>query len=116
VDPLYRAAFDQVFPTYGMSKAEDIAAKGGLIGVVFWSQPDTETLVDELDAIIALIGADHAGLGTDFYGYRQAPRDLQDSSQLPRLTEAMVHRGYDDATILKVLGGNYLRIFEQVWT
>lgn len=115
VDPLYRAAFDHVFPTYGMSKAQAIAAKGGLIGVVFWSQPDTETLVDELDAIIALVGPEHAGLGTDFYGYSQAPRDLQDSSQLPRLTEAMLRRGYDDETILKVLGGNYLRIFEQVW-
>jgi membrane dipeptidase len=115
VDPLYRAAFDHVFPTYGMTKAQAIAAKGGLIGVVFWSQPNSETLVDELDALIAQIGSDHAGIGTDFYGFRQAPRDLQDSSELPRLTEAMVERGYDDETILKILGGNYLRIFEQVW-
>jgi membrane dipeptidase len=115
VDPSYRAAFDHVFPTYGMTKAQAIAAKGGLIGVVFWSQADSEMLVDELDAIIAQTGPEHAGLGTDFYGFEQAPADLRHIGELPVLTEAMLRRGYTEDTILKVLGGNYLRIFDAVW-
>lgn len=115
VNPDYRAAFDHVFPTYGMTKAQAIAAKGGLIGVVFWSQPDSAILVDELDAIIAQTGPDHAGLGTDFYGFDNAPADIQHIGQLPILTEQMLRRGYDEETILKVLGGNYLRIFDAVW-
>jgi membrane dipeptidase len=115
VNPDYRAAFDQVFPTYGMTKAQAIASKGGLIGVVFWSQPDAATLVDEMDAIIAQTGPDHAGLGTDFYGFEQAPRDLRHIGELPVLTETMLQRGYNEDTILKVLGGNYLRIFDAVW-
>jgi len=115
VDPDYRAAFDHIFPTYGMTKAQAIAATGGLIGVVFWSQPDSATLVDELDAIIAQIGPDHAGLGTDFYGFDKAPADLRHIGELPALTEQMLRRGYDEETILKVLGGNYLRIFDAVW-
>ena len=115
VNPDYRAAFDHYFPTYGMTKAQAIAAKGGLIGVVFWSQPDSATLVDELDAIIAQTGPDHAGLGTDFYGFKQAPADIQHIGELPVLTEQMLRRGYDEETILKVLGGNYLRIFDAVW-
>ncbi|CAN5617408.1 dipeptidase [soil metagenome] len=115
VNPDYRAAFDHVFPTYGMTKAQAIAEKGGLIGVVFWSQPDSATIVDELDAIIAQTGPDHAGLGTDFYGFDQAPGDLQHIGQLPVLTEQMLRRGYGEETILKVLGGNYLRIFDAVW-
>jgi membrane dipeptidase len=98
-----------------MSKAEAIARKGGLIGVVFWSMADTNSLVRELDAIIAMTGPDHAGLGTDFFGFRDAPHDLQHIGQLPALTEALVAHGFDDATILKILGGNYLRIFEHVW-
>ncbi len=115
VDPDYRAAFDHVFPTYGMTKAQAIAARGGLIGVVFWGQPDSATLVDELDAIIAQTGPDHAGLGTDFYGFDKAPSDLPHIGQLPVLTEQMLRRGYDEETVLKILGGNYLRIFDAVW-
>ena len=113
--PGYRAPWDEVNATYGMSKAEAIAKKGGLIGVVFWSMADTAALVREVERIIELTGPDHVGLGTDFFGFRDAPRDLQHIGQLPALTEALVRAGHDDDTILKVLGGNYLRIFEQVW-
>jgi membrane dipeptidase len=113
--PGYRAPWDEVNSTYGMSKAEAIAKKGGLIGVVFWSMADTFALVREVERIIELAGPDHVGLGTDFFGFRDAPSDLQHIGQLPALTEALVQAGHDDDTILKVLGGNYLRIFEQVW-
>lgn len=113
--PGYRAPWDEVNATYGMSKAEAIARKGGLIGVVFWSMADTAALVREVERIIELTGPDHVGLGTDFFGFRDAPRDLQHAGQLPALTEALVRAGHDDDTILKVLGGNYLRIFEEAW-
>lgn len=113
--PGYRAPWDEVNATYGMSKAEAIAKKGGLIGVVFWSMADTAMLVREVERIIELAGPDHVGLGTDFFGFRDAPRDLQHIGQLPALTEALLDAGHDDDTILKVLGENYLRVFEQVW-
>lgn len=113
--PGYRRPWDEVNPTYGMTKVEAIAKTGGLVGVVFWNQPDAQALVDELDAIIEQAGAEHAGLGSDFYGFAMAPRDLQHAGQFPVITEMMVRRGYDDATIRNVLGENYLRIFEQIW-
>lgn len=113
--PGYRAPWDEVNSTYGMSKAEAIARKGGLIGVVFWSMADTAMLVREVERIIELTGPDHVGLGSDFFGFRDAPSDLQHIGQLPALTEALVAAGHDDDVILKVLGGNYLRVFEQVW-
>jgi membrane dipeptidase len=113
--PGYRAPMDEINATYGMSKAQAIASKGGLIGVVFWSMIDTANLVREIDAIIEQTGPDHVGLGTDFFGFRDAPSDLQHAGELPELTRALVAHGYDDDTVLKVLGGNYLRIFEQVW-
>jgi membrane dipeptidase len=113
--PGYRLPWDAVNPTYGMTKAEAIAKTGGLVGVVFWSMADTAALVAECDALLEQIGAEHIGLGTDFFGFKQAPRDLQHIGELPALTEALVRRGYADETIQGILGGNYLRIFEQVW-
>lgn len=113
--PGYRAPWDEVNPTYGMSKAQAIARKGGLIGVVFWSMADTANLVREIDAIVEQAGPEHVGLGTDFFGFRDAPRDLRHAGELPALTRALVEHGYDDDMVLKILGGNYLRIFEQVW-
>lgn len=113
--PGYRTPWDEVSATYGMSKAQAIASKGGLIGVVFWSMADTAALVREVDAIIEQTGPDHVGLGTDFFGFRDAPKDLRHAGELPALTRALVESGHDDETVLKVLGENYLRIFEQVW-
>jgi membrane dipeptidase len=113
--PGYRAPWDEVNATYGMSKAEAIARKGGLIGIVFWRMADTAQLVREASAIVELAGPDHVGLGTDFFGFAQAPRDVQHIGQLPAFTRALVAHGFDDETIGKLLGGNYLRIFEEVW-
>ncbi|RIK46900.1 MAG: hypothetical protein DCC58_01590 [Chloroflexi bacterium] len=113
----YRAPWDEVNPTYGMTKMEAIAKAGGLIGVVFAGMADTNALVDEVDAIVEQVGPDHVGLGSDFYGLDLPgfPSDLRHMGEYPRLTAKLVERGYDDLKIHKVLGGNYLRIFEQVW-
>ena len=71
----------------------------------------------EVDRIVELAGADHVGLGSDFYGLDLAgfPSDLRHMGAYPVLTQRLVERGYDDDTIAKVLGGNFMRIFEQVW-
>src|SRR5262249_27507035 len=113
--PGYRAPWDEVNPTYGITKPQAIAKTGGLIGVVFYGVPDVATLVAEVEAGIELMGPEHVGIGTDFYGFGSAPRDLQHVGELPRFTEALVERGLDDETIRCVLGGNFLRVFEQVW-
>jgi len=62
-----------------------------------------------------VMGPDHIGLGTDHYGLELAPLGLEDISKVPSLTQRLVERGHEDETILKILGGNYLRVFEQVW-
>lgn len=113
----YRAPWDEINPTYGMTKIEAIARKGGLIGVVFAGMADASGLVDEVDAIVEQAGPDHVGLGSDFYGLDLPgfPSDLRHMGEYPVLTQRLVERGYDDETIHKVLGGNFLRIFEQVW-
>lgn len=113
--PGYRAPWDEINSTYGMSKAEAIAKQGGLIGVVFFGMDSVNDLVAEADRIIEICGPEHVGLGSDYYGHAGFPGDMPDISYLPLLTDALMERGYDEATLRLLLGENYLRIFEQVW-
>ncbi|MCC6792120.1 MAG: membrane dipeptidase [Thermomicrobiales bacterium] len=94
---------------------EAIAAQGGLIGIIAWSQPDLKTYLDEIETVIDLVGEDYVGLGTDFFGIDQAPTGFTGMQDLPAVTAGLVERGHSDETIKKALGGNYLRIFSQVW-
>jgi membrane dipeptidase len=111
----YATPWDEVSPTYGVTKAQAIARKGGLIGVMFFNQADIDDVLADVEAWIAQIGPQHIGLGSDFFGFDLAPRDLQHMGELPRLTEALVGRGHDDEAILGILGRNWLRVFDEVW-
>src|ERR1051326_2518954 len=57
-------------------------------------------------------GADHVGLGSDFDG-ASMPEGMEDASKLPKITEALLRKGYSDGEIRKILGGNLLRVMEQ---
>jgi membrane dipeptidase len=94
---------------------EAIAAKGGLIGIIAWSQPDLATYLDEIETVITQIGPWYVGLGTDFFGLEAAPVGFAGIHELPNVTRGLVERGHSDEVIRAVLGGNYLRVFEQVW-
>jgi membrane dipeptidase len=71
-----------------------------------------EKIVDHLDHFVKLVGPDHVGLGSDFDG-ADMPEGMEDASKLPKITEALVRKGYSDADIRKILGGNTLRVMEQ---
>lgn len=106
-------------PSYDVSRGrerlEALAQNGGVFGVFFLSARDVDDVVDDIEYVIELIGADHVGLGSDLYGLHAAPKGLEDISKVPAITERLVQRGHSDEVILKVLGGNYMRVFEQVW-
>jgi len=71
-----------------------------------------ERVVEHLDHALKLVGPDHVGLGSDFDGATM-PEGLDDASYLPRLTQALLDRGYSEADIKKILGGNTLRLLEE---
>jgi len=71
-----------------------------------------EKIVEHIDHFVKLIGAEHVGLGSDFDG-ADMPEGMDDASKLPKITEALVRRGYSDADIRKILGENTLRVMEQ---
>jgi len=72
-----------------------------------------EKIIDHIDRAVKVAGADHVGLGSDFDG-ASMPDGMEDVSQLPKITEALLRRGYSDADIRKILGGNLLRVMEEV--
>jgi membrane dipeptidase len=71
------------------------------------------TVVDHIDHIVKVAGADHVGLGSDFDGINQVPAQLEDVSYYPYLTQELLNRGYAKKDILKILGGNLLRAFRR---
>lgn len=74
-------------------------------------KPDIEILMKHFDHIVKLIGIDHVGLGSDFDGIDSAPLQLKTVLDYPEFTKALIKRGYKDADIAKVLGGNFLRVY-----
>ncbi len=72
-------------------------------------------LLDHFDHAIKVAGIDHVGLGSDFDGADdQFPEGMEDISKIPNLVRGLMERGYSDEDILKVLGGNTLRVMRAV--
>jgi membrane dipeptidase len=67
-------------------------------------------VVDHIEHIIRVAGIDHVGLGSDFDGIGSTPRQLEDVSCYPYITQELLNRGHERAAIHKILGGNVLRV------
>jgi membrane dipeptidase len=72
-----------------------------------------EKIIDHIDHAVKVAGVDHVGLGSDFDGATM-PLGMEDASKLPKITDALLKKGYADADIEKILGGNILRVMEAV--
>ena len=71
--------------------------------------------VDHFDHVIKLVGIDHVGIGSDFDGVGDSlPVGLKDVSGYPNLVAEFLRRGYTEADIAKILGGNLLRVWTEV--
>jgi membrane dipeptidase len=78
-------------------------------------RPPFKALIDHIDHIAKVAGIDHVGLGSDFDGVSGAtPQGMDSAADLPRITQALLDRGYSAEDIKKILGGNVLRVFRQV--
>jgi membrane dipeptidase len=70
-------------------------------------------VVDHIEHIIKVAGVDHVGLGSDFDGINSVPKQLEDVSCYPYVTQELLNRGYGKEDILKILGGNLLRVLRE---
>lgn len=125
-----------------------LAAKDGVVGITAYSpfcqtkpgvRPTVEDVVDHITYVADLVGADHVGIGSDFFEGESEVRferffrirypeviaqytletvyveGFDQVACFPRVTEALVRRGCTDEEIRKILGENFLRVFRQVW-
>jgi membrane dipeptidase len=74
---------------------------------------DVHTIVDHIDHVVKVAGIDHVGIGSDFDGVTKLPRQMSDVSCYPLITQVMLDRGYTKDQIMKVLGGNVMRVFAE---
>jgi len=71
-------------------------------------------LIDHIDHVAQVAGIDHVGLGSDFDGFPILPEGLNSAADLPKITTALYERGYTAEQLRKLLGGNLLRVFDEV--
>jgi membrane dipeptidase len=77
-------------------------------------RPPLRSLIDHIDHVAQTAGIDHVGLGSDFDGFALLPAGLESAADLPKITIALMERGYTEPQIKKLLGGNLLRVFADV--
>ena len=100
-----------------------IARDGGVAGVIFmpyWLMPKESRqginfLSRHIQYMVNTGGEDLVGIGTDFDGFATPPDDLDNASQMPRLTQRLLVDGHSPERILKILGGNALRAIRAGW-
>ena len=76
-------------------------------------QATLSDVADHIDHLRAVAGIDHVGIGGDLDGVTSTPVGLEDVSKYPELTAELLRREYSDDDVLKILGGNVLRVMRQ---
>jgi membrane dipeptidase len=100
-------------------------------------RPTLDLMLDQIDYVSSLVGTDHVGIGSDVNDCNETRRALyikefperlgktyrgdypegfeHSLAYFPNITRGLVVRGYSDQEIIKILGGNFLRVFRNVW-
>ena len=126
VDPAYRTAIEGV--ERELEGLRDSLAAAGLDSTAAAARaearraelvadiPDTpfSVLIDHFDHIAKVAGVEHVGIGSDFDGVSALPAGMEDVTRLPRIAQALLDRGYAEADVKKILGGNMMRVMRQV--
>jgi membrane dipeptidase len=99
---------DEACSTLEMARITREAMDKGTLPAVSW-----EKIVEHIDHAVKVAGVDHVGLGSDFDGATM-PIGMEDASQLPKITAALMATGYSASQVEKILGGNILRVMEEV--
>lgn len=95
--------------------------QGGYVGVNFYpaflnkdGRADVNTVAEHIDHICQLGGEKHVGFGSDFDGIECCPQGLEHAGQIPNLLAALRRRGYDEATLAGIAGGNLKAYFARI--
>jgi membrane dipeptidase len=122
------------FRTIDDEQIKALAQTGGVLGVnaiatMVAAEPTLDKLVDHISHIANFVGVDYVGLGLDFVkddgplypedeifgvGQNKLIPGFENEDDLVNLTECLVKRGFREDEIMKILGGNFLRVLRQV--
>ena len=129
LSPEYRTALETLRPKLDReiaacrdrAKAEGRVLHGGELEAIRKAaadqlpRPPLSMLVDHIDRIARVAGIDHVGLGSDFDGVAgQLPEGMNSPADLPKITAALMERGYSPGDCHKILGKNLMRLFREV--
>jgi membrane dipeptidase len=78
-----------------------------------WPRVDYTKIIEHIDHAVKVAGIDHVGLGSDFDGANM-PFGMEDASMLPKITEALLKKGYSEGDVKKILGENTLHLMADV--
>ena len=70
-------------------------------------------IIEHIDHAVKVAGIDHVGLGSDFDGANM-PYGMEDATKLPKITDALLQKGYSEGDVRKILGENTLRVMGEV--
>ncbi len=108
----HQVEFDKLAVKYGKSAAAD--------SLVLRHQndanalrPSLDVVVDHIDHVVKLIGVDHVGIGADFDGAESFPLGMDSVADFPKVTAALLKRGYKEEDVYKILGGNFIRVLKE---
>lgn len=97
-----------------------LAACGGVVGLTFYppfvriEAPSLEAWLDHAEHLAMVGGVDCIGIGSDFDGMEAAIPEVADAATLPLVTGGLAGRGFSPEEVRKILGGNFMRVLEQV--
>jgi membrane dipeptidase len=77
------------------------------------SRPKIERIIDHIDYVVKLIGVDHVGIGADFDGAESFPQGMDSVADYPKITQALLKRGYSETDVQKIMGGNFIRLLRE---
>ena len=102
--------------TVSDAEIKAIARAGGVIGI--WPHgrhlPTVGLMVDYIEHVIGVAGADHVGIGSDLRGVSTYSRGFDQQAKFFAIAQELMSRGHGDETIGKVMGGNFFRVWQQV--
>ncbi|MGI6209883.1 MAG: dipeptidase [Anaerolineae bacterium] len=103
------------------AQLEGLARRGGVVCITYVDkfltddEPTLEHVLDHIEYVVRLIGAEYVGIGSDYDGFTGPhPQGLGDVTCLPSLTAGLLARGLSPEQVRAILGGNLLRVIGQV--
>ena len=105
-----------------LEQAKEIIGRGGLVGVTFNPEmlsqdgkANVEHVFVHVDVLVQKFGPHGVAIGSDFCGFEQSTEGLEDITKIPKLRDIMLEHGYGEEAVGKIMGLNWLRLYEKVF-